>query len=88
MAISTVRHAALLAATLAALAPGRHGKVLEYPYYNVTPRQAKRWKAQRDYPQSGTGKRQGERLMRQKANFMLDFSASERCIAAIKARQS
>ncbi len=38
------------------------------------------------YPQTGTGIRHGERLMRQKANFMLDFKASERCIARIRAR--
>lgn len=43
------------------------------------------FKAARDYPATGTGKRQGERLARQQAKGMLDFSASERCIARIKA---
>jgi hypothetical protein len=36
------------------------------------------------YPHSS--KRQSERLERQRANKMLDYSASEKCLAAIKAR--
>jgi hypothetical protein len=48
--------------------------------------QTRAFKAGRDYPASGTGKRQGERLARQQAKGMLDFSASERCLERIKAR--
>jgi len=33
-----------------------------------------------------SSKRQSERLERQRAKGLLDFSASERCLAAIKAR--
>lgn len=47
-----------------------------------TAAQTARWRDQRGYPQTGSGKRQGARLARQK----LDFSASDKCIARIKSR--
>lgn len=53
----------------------------EYPYYS-----ARDGISARHSPEFGPGKRQGERLARQKAKGMLDFSASEKCLARIKAR--
>lgn len=66
-----------LAATLAGLAaafPG--GKVLSSNQTDdaapsFTPAQTERWKDQRGYPQTGTGKRAGERYARQMRHFML-----------------
>lgn len=52
-----------------------------------TPAQTKRWRDQRGYPQTGSGKRQGERVARQVARaFVHPFEASNRCIERIKAR--
>lgn len=83
---------ALLAAVLAGIGGTAFADAVAptQPYYRdpPTPSQAKRWRDQRGYPQTGTGNRAAERLMRQKANYMLDFKASERCLAAIKARLS
>jgi hypothetical protein len=52
-----------------------------------SPSQEKRWRAQRGYPQTGTGIRAGARLERQVARAMRHpFEASNRCIERIKAR--
>lgn len=52
-----------------------------------TPAQTARWRDQRGYPQTGSGKRQGERVARQVARaFVHPFEASNRCIERIKAR--
>lgn len=52
-----------------------------------TPAQARRWRAQRNYPQSGTGKRQGERIQRLVDRAKADpFEASKRCLVAIRIR--
>lgn len=45
---------------------------------------AEQIKARAGYPATGTGKRQGERMQRNRLNY--DFSATERCIAEIRAR--
>ena len=86
------RRAALLMAAVAGLAsniPG--GKVLtdiEDRPAPTTPAQTKRWRDQRGYPQTGTGKRQGERVARQVRRALGDpFAASNRCIERIRERQ-
>ncbi|HSW83501.1 MAG TPA: hypothetical protein VLH12_08505 [Usitatibacter sp.] len=86
----------MLAALLGGLALGAPQN-LEYPYYKLrtTPKgprgaslgSSPRWgwsSGSRDYPHSST--RQGERLARQKAKYMLDFSATEKCLARIRER--
>jgi hypothetical protein len=79
--------ASLALAALAGLAAGK-GEPIEFTAPPPpTPAQTKRWRDQRGYPQTGTGKRQGERVARQVRRAFGDpFAASNRCIAAIKAR--
>lgn len=52
-----------------------------------TPSQTKRWRSQRGYPQTGTGKRQGERLARLMVRALGDpYAASNKCLARIHAK--
>jgi hypothetical protein len=78
-----------VAATLGELAsriPG--GRILsDIEPERPTLAQTARWRAQRGYPQTGTGKRQGERVARLVRRALGDpFAASNRCIERIKAR--
>ena len=86
-----VRRSMLFAAALGALAASagssRANPILDRPEPRYTPAQTARWRDQRGYPQTGTGKRQGERLARQKAKWMLNYSASDKCLARIRQRQ-
>lgn len=80
-----VREKSMLAAILAGIAyPG----MAFAPPAPISAAQRARWAAQQGYPQTGTGLRQGARLERQQAKGMLDYSASDRCIAAIKSRSA
>lgn len=58
--------------------PRERREPLQYPYYNVTPRQSMFCGTK----ESLNGKRQGARIAKGK----YDFGASERCIARIKAK--
>lgn len=51
---------------------------------HVITSRGKQGEVRRNYPQSGTGKRQGERMQRNRRLY--DFSASERCITRIQER--
>lgn len=77
-----IKQRALLAAVTSGLTGGFGGMFMGERYAPATERQ----RIQSDYPKCGLGKRQGERLQRQMDRLQLDYSASDRCIAAIKAR--
>jgi hypothetical protein len=85
------RNAHLAIAGLAALAAdipgGKFMSHIEAEPARPTPAQTARWRAQRGYPQTGTGKRHGERVARLVRRALGDpFAASNRCIERIKAR--
>lgn len=86
-----MRYGRLALAGLAAalMADDRHYLGVDLATRDVpTPAQSRRWRTQRDYPQSGTGKRQGERIQRLVDRAKGDpFEASKRCLARIRARQ-
>jgi hypothetical protein len=89
------RSSLLAMLAFAALTQSGGGPALEYSYRTVkdepppNPDQRKRWRDQRGYPQTGTGKRQGERVARQMRRSLGNpFAASDKCIERIKARIS